>query len=348
VSAGAAHTCALDSTGAVRCWGSNESGQLGDDALDDSPVPVAVVRLSDAVAISAGQAHSCALESSGRLECWGDDSQGELGDGFRGGSRVPVDVVANTAGSLAVAAGVSFTCAITPAAGVQCWGNDHTGQLGNNATTLSPIPVDVVGLPSTVAAIAARGGTCAILSGGALMCWGYNFYGQVGDGSTVDRDVPVRVQGLSTTVRAVATGYTHTCAITAAGGVKCWGSNVAGALGLASGSGVTTPVDVAGLTSGVRAIAAGGSFTCALTDAGAVKCWGDNSQGQLGNGVVNSAAPVDVTGLGSGVVAVAAGYAHACAIDIRGDVECWGANGNGQIGTADPGPARVPIKVQGL
>jgi alpha-tubulin suppressor-like RCC1 family protein len=160
----------------------------------------------------------------------------------------------------------------------------------------------------------------------------------------------VVVFGLSSGVTAIAAGSFHSCALTSAGGVKCWGANADGRLGDGTTVSRLTPVDVSGLSSRVTAIAAGDSHSCALTSTGGVKCWGANAAGQLGDGTTSSRfLPIDVVGLSSGVTAIAAGGEHSCALTSTGGVKCWGAGFAGQLG-AGMGAfgSLTPVDVFGL
>ena len=176
------------------------------------------------------------------------------------------------------------------------------GELGDETTTDRTTPVDVSGLTSGVAAVSAGGDhNCALTTAGGLKCWGVNG-GRLGDGTTTNRTTPVDVVGLTSGVAAVSAGGVHSCALTTAGGLKCWGVNSSGQLGDGTTTSSTTPVDVTGLTSGVAAVSAAGTNTCALTTAGGLKCWGANTLGQLGDGAtLLRTTPVDVVGF-AGVV----------------------------------------------
>jgi alpha-tubulin suppressor-like RCC1 family protein len=308
IAAGSEHTCALTSSGGVKCWGNNVNGQLGDGTTINKPpygkaTPVDVSGLTSGIsAITAGKRHTCALTLVGGVKCWGDNGLGQLGNGTTTDSTIPVDVSELTSDVIAIAAGATHTCALTSVGGVKCWGDNFFGELGDNTTIGRTVPVDVSGLTSGVSAIAAGGfHTCALTSVGGVKCWGNNTYGGLGDGTDHGRAVPVDVNGLASGVSAIAVGWFHTCALTSGGGVKCWGDNGSGELGDGTGNtntppfGKPIPVDVSGLTSGVSAIAAGVYRTCALTSAGGVKCWGQNRYGELGDGTTTSSAlPVDV------------------------------------------------------
>ena len=136
------------------------------------------------------------------------------------------------------------------------------------------------------------------MSSGGLKCWGWNGRGQLGDGTTIQRTSPVDVAGLSGGVTSTSAGQEHTCALTSAGGVRCWGSNSGGLLGDGSTIDRITPTDVVGLTSGVAAISSGVWHMCALTYTDGVQCWGTNVFGQLGDGTtIGRTSPVNVIGL---------------------------------------------------
>jgi alpha-tubulin suppressor-like RCC1 family protein len=349
VASGGSHTCALTTTGGVMCWGDNTYGQLGDGTTTRHITPVAVVGLSSGVtALAAGDDHTCALTTSGGVECWGWNIFGQLGDGTTTDRSTPVNVVGLSSGVTALTAGYGHTCALTASGGAQCWGSNLYGQLGDGTTEDRSMPVDVVDLSTDVTSLAAGGyHTCGSSTSGKVKCWGWNVYGQLGDSTLTEHHTPVDVVGLSNHVTALAAGDFYTCALTASGGAVCWGSNGSGQLGNAGYSDPSTPVDVLGLPSDIKALAAGGSSTCALTTTGGAICWG--SAGQLGDGSPwDSNMPKVVAGFMNGVAALSVGGDHTCAVTIAGGIKCWGANDSGQIGDGTTTNSSIPVDVAGL
>ena len=263
----------------------------------------------------------------------------------------PHQATATGGGALAIAAGTGHTCAVTAGGRVLCWGRNDFGQLGIGVTGGSEsLPVAVPGLVGVVAVSMGEAHTCALGGDGGLSCWGDNFAGQLGNGASGGmQDEPVEVVGLAGDVVAVAAGFEHTCALTAAGGVQCWGSNFFGQLGT-GGVSSETPVDVTGLTSGVTAIASGGYHMCAFPTDDGVLCWGRNDHGQLGDGTdaETRPEPVRVVGLTAGVTAIAAGSLHTCARTTVGGVKCWGRNTAGQLGDGTFNSSSTVVDVEGL
>ncbi len=334
ITSGERHSCVLTAAGGVKCWGNNHDGQLGDGTETDRGAPVDVAGLtSGATTIAAGSRHTCAVATAGRVVCWGNNHDGQLGDGTKVDRNKPEDVVGLMNKATALAAGERHTCAVTTSGGVKCWGNNHDGELGDGTRIDRITPLDVVGLTSGVQAITVGWRhTCALTAAGGVKCWGNNHDGQLGDGTEIDRLTPVDVAGLTSGVTAIVARLRHACALTAAGGVKCWGNNHDGQLGTGTRHDANTPMDVAGLTSGVTAIAAGWRYTCALISGGDVKCWGSNHDGQLGDGTgIDRKTAVNVVGLTSKSVAIAAGGQHTCAMDPK-TITCWGENEDGQLG----------------
>lgn len=326
IAAGAFHTCVVTAAGGVKCWGYNRDGELGDGSTTQRLAPVDVVGLSSGVKAVAAGFHTCALLTTGGVKCWGYNAFGELGDGTKTNRTTPVDAVGLTSGVAAISIQDVHTCALMASGGVKCWGVNLSGELGDGTTTNRSTPVDVTGLSAGVAAVGAGDfASCALLTGGGVKCWGANDQGQLGDGSASDSLTPVDVAGLGGRAKAIAVGSDHACALLTGGAVKCWGYNRNGELGDGGIGNRARPVDVQGVPEGVTALAAGGVHNCALTHAGGVACWGDNSYGQLGNGTTGHAAPpVAVAGFGTpkatvtvGTRAVAVTPARAAAVSLR-------------------------------
>lgn len=288
-----------------------------------------------------GDDASCHVTAAGGARCAGYNLYGSVGNGSVGnGSYTPhTDVVGLTSGVESVEVGQHHTCALMNTGGVKCWGRNQRGQLGDGSFTQSSIPVDVVGLSSGVVQIAAGGdGTCALMNTGALKCWGQFRQGFVGE--------PVDVPNATSGVRSVDVGSGYACFVTTAGALRCLGSNFAGQLGDGTTTTRNIPVDVVGLSAGVESVSTGLSNTCAVTTAGGVKCWGDNSVGQLGDGTLTGrTSPVDVFGLSSGMTHVLAAPRMGCAAGPSG-MFCWGDNSNGRLGVGlEQGNHAVPAEV---
>ena len=251
IGAGGFDSCALTTAGGVKCWGGNPEGQLGDGSTTPHIFPGDVSGLLTGVrAIAVGGSTSARSPRRGGAKCWGRNLNGQVGDNSNSPRLTPADVFGLTSGVAAISAGAWHTCALMSGGYLKCWGYNSSGQLGNgDASGASQLaPVDVVGLGNLVAAISAGGNhTCARTAGGNVACWGDGFYGELGDGTGTSGPLPVGVSGFSTNgVAKVGLGESHTCALTLAGGVKCWGFNNQGELGNNSTAGSLAPVDVTG------------------------------------------------------------------------------------------------------
>lgn len=302
--------------------------------LVNAPTAAASVNIVDIV---AGEFHTCILLDSGEVKCWGLNTDGQLGDGTNTNRPIPV-AVQQLNRVIAIAAGGYSTCALESDGAVKCWGANNAGQLGDGTFTNRNIPARIRTLGSSVTSIAmGRAHGCALLASGTMRCWGMNEYYQLGTGSNVPAQitVPVTASVVSGTIVQMAPNTNHTCVLLSNGGVKCWGSNMSGALGIGSSNiaPLSTPQTPTGLGSGVSRISAGKEMTCAIMIGGALKCWGSNMQYQLGAGLAaDEKIPNQVTGLTSGVVDVRGGAGYACAV-VTDRAMCWGNNSSGNLGT---------------
>jgi alpha-tubulin suppressor-like RCC1 family protein len=283
VSAGLFSTCALLNDQSIQCWGANDYGQLGDGSLANSSVPVVVAGITNATAISVGGNHACALLSDGSVKCWGYNGAGQLGNGTTNDSVLPVTVSGLTS-ALSISAGAYHSCAVLSDGTAQCWGLNSLGELGNGTDADSNVPTAVSGVTTAMQISAGWTHTCAALGNGTVQCWGSNMYGNLGHGGTDGTLVPVNVSNI-TTATVVSCNSDHCCALLSDQTVQCWGVNEDGELGDVTTNDSSVPVAVQTITpkSAILSISAGLTHACARSQ-GAVFCWGDNSDGELGDG----------------------------------------------------------------
>jgi alpha-tubulin suppressor-like RCC1 family protein len=303
VTPGKLNSCAIVD-GSAQCWGA-AGGYLGDGTNNQSLVPVQVQGLTSGVTdISAGTYNSCAVVS-GAAYCWGNNNAGQLGNNTTSSSASPVQVQGLASGVTAIGTdkggsfGSSHTCAIVRG-GVWCWGDNTYGELGNNSTTSSLIPVPVTGLSTGVSQISVGANHNCALVNGAVYCWGLNDQGQVGDSgvlySSTPYLVPFQIPSLSSGVTQIAVSSSFSSAIQN-GRLWIWGSDAYGMIGdgvANSGNSTSTPVQAPGLSSGATATAASSSTECAIVD-GVAQCWGFNALGCMGINSSSYGGPYTVT-----------------------------------------------------
>jgi alpha-tubulin suppressor-like RCC1 family protein len=355
--------------GPVLAWGNNRSSQLGlaEKAVQrPAPGPIAAATDSGIVAIAAAGTYGVAVKADGAVLTWGaNNGGGELGQFPQSGRQDPT-AVPGLGGVSAVAVGRDHTLALAGGV-VYAWGSNAYDQLGaptsasgcSSGFPCSAAPVQVTGLSGVKAVGAGKNHSLAIMGDGTVRAWGLNNGGGLGDGTTTRRATPVQVKGVGGNgvlgnIVAVTGGEGHTLALAADGVVYAWGQNAQGQLGLgtADTGNHTTPAQVPGL-SGIVAISAGYRYSLALKNDGTVYSWGQNADGELGNGSLGTgncacvAVPAPVSGL-TGVVSIAAGEGHGLAILQDGTVRAWGDNGAGQVGVASPTKVTAPVQVPGL
>ena len=335
-------SCGLTSTGAVKCWGLNNYGQLGTFASYEQKTPINVSGFtSDITKISLGDSRTCAITTAGAVQC--------IGHGVAGSNTSGI-----SSGAVNISSGYMNSCALMSTGGVKCWGDNWTGQLGDGTWLNKSPAVDVKDLTSGVTAITSGSQfSCALLSTKTVKCWGANDYGQLGIGTTGSRNEPtqVKVNGLPIAdVASISAGYEHACAVLTNGEAMCWGKNTSGQLGDGTTTNKSVPTSVVSLGTTIRAISGGLEHTCAVTTGGAAKCWGHNTKGSLGNGeITNSSTPVNVVGLGSGVLSIEAGKAYTtCALVTGTSVKCWGQSYWGNVGDGLKIDRSSPVDVVGL
>ena len=346
ISVGGYHSLTLKSDGTVWSWGRNNFGQLGNGKKRKTNIPIQVNNLEDVIAIASGTWHSMALKSDGSVWTWGLNNHGQLGDGTFKNRKTPVQVTGLT-DVIAIAGGYLHSLALKSDGTVWAWGCNWSGQLGNETIVgASEIPIQVNSL-SGISAIACGSdhGLAIRSSDDTIWAWGNNYYGQLGNGSGANSTAPVLVNGLSGVSKVVG-GYIHSIALVSDGTVWTWGNNRYGQLGEGSTTEERrTPVQVMDIDN-ITNIATKGWHNLALSSDGRVFAWGNNSNGQLGDGTRSERnIPVNVEGL-EDIIDIGSGWQHSLALKSDGTVWTWGDNRFGQLGDWTNKDRKIPVQVK--
>jgi alpha-tubulin suppressor-like RCC1 family protein len=315
---------------------------------------VGLIAAAAAAAPAQAQAQVTVTPAVSRVVAsWGDNSWGELGDGTMALLRTQYRDIAAGSDVIQVAAGRTHNLAVRSDGTVTAWGlNDH-GALGDGTTTDRSTPVQVSGLSGVITQVAAgEAFSLALRSDGTVWAWGRNDRGQLGRGTTSSGElVPARVAVLNR-VTKISAGRDFALALRSDGIVFAWGANRFGQVGngAASFSPVTVPVKVVGLAQ-VTGISAGSDSALATEASGisavtSVWAWGNNDDGQLGDGTTaGHATPERVTGLPVYIAGISAGGQYAAVLGTDGSVWGWGTNGLGQLNFAPTVPVTRPVSV---
>ncbi len=290
VSGSAFAYCSVQDSGVARCWGDSVFGKASASPEEIRGVhtvwrwPLDVYRMGEGIAlVRSGLYFGVALTTDGRVRTWGLDGHGQLGQGSTRDGLVPADLPTNER-FVDIAASNSgfFACGINVTGDVLCWGANDRGQLGNGSLEERTLPTKVDGLVGKAVEITCgRAHACARLETGYVACWGQGNLGQLGGGVLPPRPRPAFVLGLEQ-IAEVRAGHDHTCALVRGGEVRCWGSDDSGQLtGKLLGSREMGPFSSLHAAFGAETIAAGGKHSCAMAGA-QVRCWGDDTSGQLG------------------------------------------------------------------
>jgi alpha-tubulin suppressor-like RCC1 family protein len=276
----AAHTCAILVGGALYCWGSGESGQLGTGDLASRPEPMPVGAAGIVKQVALGAAHTCALNESNEVLCWGADTNGQVGDAGLPAPAIPNPALA-VKNAKQVAAGDRHTCAVDNAGFLFCWGLNQDGQLGNGDTMSRQFPVKATGpLASAVDEVALGDRHSCARKGQELFCFGNNYNGAVGSQQAPIGPVPVPQKVDVPPVKGFDLGLERTGVLVGDGSVMMWGVQFLGDQGAAPLSPV--PLEIG--QSGAARLSLGHTSSCVLKPPGEIFCWGEDGAGQLGNG----------------------------------------------------------------
>ncbi len=333
ISAGGAHTCAISSSGKLRCWGNDDYWQLGyasirDIGDDETPASAGDVNISGTVIqVATGDHHTCVLLSTGSVQCWGSNYYGELGYGNSSYSTPASAGNVNIGGTaLQIATGHYHTCALLSTGNVRCWGQGAFGALGYGNTNDIRIPAtagDVNVGGSVIQIVTGQAHTCVLLGTGKMRCWGHGSGGVLGYGNTNtigDDESPASVGDINVggTITQISAGSNITCALLSSGGVRCWGGGY-------------TPYGLPGIISYNQSSLGYTSYELPGFN------WNSD---KIGDNETPSSVPL--VNIGGTVIQIETGGDHTCALLSSGNVRCWGYQYLGALGYGNGGGAASP------
>jgi alpha-tubulin suppressor-like RCC1 family protein len=300
-------------------------------------------------AVSAGRDFTCGVTRSGSVFCWGQNKGGSLGNGGTTNRSKPGRVVQDSSVRFdSVSAGSDHACALTRTGTILCWGTNTFGQLGNNTTGNSLVPVSIA-MPFGVTFVQVRAAasfTCGLSTEGVAFCWGLNDLGELGNGFNYTfpnpNPLPLAVPGVQ--FRQLSATQGHVCGVDTSGRIVCWGSNSTGQLGRSGNPDIGTPNAETIVGSDQYAtIGAGVGFNCGVLLSGSSSCWGSNDSGELGAVTATNAqtTPVPVN-TSTSFARISAGNGFACAVGPAGAGSCWGSNASGKLGIGSNSPTISP------
>jgi alpha-tubulin suppressor-like RCC1 family protein len=337
------HSAIVMADGTVHTFGSNVAGELGNGTLTNSPLPVQVLGITNAIMASCGEIFTAVLLADGTIRTFGYNRFGQLGNGTQTNSPIPVGVCLIVNGT-AVACGAFHTAVLLAGGEVMTFGRNDFGQFGNGNEIDSNLPIQVNGIVNARAVGCGYGHTAVVLTNSTVRTFGNNSGGQLGNGTTTDSNLPVTVCGISNAI-AVAGGFLHTAVLTNDGKVMTFGANNNGQLGIGTLIDYNIPVQVPGITN-ATAIACAYLHTVILLNDGTVRAFGNNQFGQLGIGSITfgSCTPVTVNGINN-AIAVACGALHTGILLDDGTVRTFGSNFVGQLGDGSNTDRSAPVSV---
>lgn len=340
LSTGVNHSCAIKTDNSLWCWGSNSTGQLGDNSITQRLVPTAVNGGGAWKLVTAGDTHTCGIKTDDSLWCWGGNSSGKTGGNLTAGNTLVPTQISGGGTWKNVSAGMTHTCAIKSNDSLWCWGSNWYGELADGSMTQSAVPVASSDSGSWKNVTAGSRRTCAIKQDNSMRCWGEKSAAGFGNNTTGAVSYPVEIAG-GGLWRSISSQddayyqYTHTCAIKADGSLWCWGAGYSGELGNGDTEDQYLPVAVVGGYTWNHVSASGG-ITCAVRSDQKLFCWGEYE---------GSAVPVEVAGGGNWKYVDTAH--HMCAIKADDTLWCWGDNWSGELGDGLYNSYVAPNQVSG-